>query len=201
MVRTVTRQIVLLRGINVGKAKRIAMADLRELLEGLGYADVKTHLQSGNAVVTSTSTTTTTAAAVKKALAAEANLDVEVVARTAAELSRAIAADPFGDIATDGSKHLLGFLSGTPAAAQRTALEAKIGTPEHDSYAIKGDHVYLWAPEGVLNSLFAKVDWDRGSGRALHHAQLEHGPQAGRARRRLNPARPDTRARADAALS
>lgn len=159
-----TRQIVLLRGINVGKAKRIAMADLRTLLVGLGYDDVKTHLQSGNAILTSTSTTAKTAAAVKKALAAEAHLDVEVVARTAAELSNAIAADPFGEVASDGSKHLLGFLSDPPAAAKRTALEAKIGTPDPDLYAIKGAHVYLWAPAGVLDSLFAKVDWDRGLG-------------------------------------
>jgi uncharacterized protein (DUF1697 family) len=41
---------VLLRGINVGRNNRIAMADLRELLTGLGYTDVATLLQSGNAV-------------------------------------------------------------------------------------------------------------------------------------------------------
>ncbi len=159
-----TRQIVLLRGINVGRAKRIAMADLRKLLEGLGYEEVTTHLQSGNAVVTSPSTTARTAAAVKKALAAEAGLDVEVVARTAAELTKAIAADPFGDLATDGSKHLLGFLSGTPAAAKVAALQKKIDDPDPDAYAITGSHVYLWAPNGVLKSLFATVDWDRGLG-------------------------------------
>ena len=45
-----TTYIALLRGINVGKAKRIAMADLRALLEGLGHADVATLLNSGNVV-------------------------------------------------------------------------------------------------------------------------------------------------------
>ena len=44
------RHIALLRGINVGKAKRIAMADLRALMEALGYAGVRTLLNSGNAV-------------------------------------------------------------------------------------------------------------------------------------------------------
>ena len=45
-----TTLIALIRGINVGPSKRVAMGDLRELLTGLGYTDVRTHLQSGNAV-------------------------------------------------------------------------------------------------------------------------------------------------------
>ena len=44
-----TRFVALFRGINVGKAKRIAMADLRALLTGMGYTDVQTLLNSGNA--------------------------------------------------------------------------------------------------------------------------------------------------------
>ena len=44
------RHIALIRGINVGRAKRVAMADLRALVEGLGYRDVRTLLNSGNVV-------------------------------------------------------------------------------------------------------------------------------------------------------
>jgi len=44
--------VALIRGINVGKAKRVAMADLRALLEKLGYGDVRTLLNSGNIVYT-----------------------------------------------------------------------------------------------------------------------------------------------------
>ena len=44
------RQVALLRGINVGKNNRVPMATLRDLLAGLGYTDVRTHLNSGNAV-------------------------------------------------------------------------------------------------------------------------------------------------------
>ena len=46
------RHVALLRGINVGKAKRIAMADLRALVADLGYRDVGTLLNSGNVVFT-----------------------------------------------------------------------------------------------------------------------------------------------------
>ena len=45
-----TRHVALLRGINVGRAKRIAMADLRALVEGLGFGEVRTLLNSGNAI-------------------------------------------------------------------------------------------------------------------------------------------------------
>ena len=47
-----SRQVALLRGINVGRAKRVAMADLRALVEDLGYCDVRTLLNSGNVVFT-----------------------------------------------------------------------------------------------------------------------------------------------------
>ena len=42
--------VALLRGINVGTAKRVAMEDLRALMGGLGYGDVRTLLNSGNVV-------------------------------------------------------------------------------------------------------------------------------------------------------
>ena len=47
------RLVVLLRGVNLARNRRLAMADLRSILHALGYEDAVTHLQSGNAVVTS----------------------------------------------------------------------------------------------------------------------------------------------------
>src|SRR5438270_806129 len=49
-VRTVSRMVALLRGINLGAARRVSMADLRACLEELGYENVETLLQSGNVV-------------------------------------------------------------------------------------------------------------------------------------------------------
>ena len=45
-----TTYAALLRGINVGGSRKVPMAALRTLLEGLGLADVRTYLQSGQAV-------------------------------------------------------------------------------------------------------------------------------------------------------
>ena len=55
--------VAFLRGINVGRAKRIAMADLRVLLEGLGYTGVRSVLNSGNVVFEAAGTTALEAAA------------------------------------------------------------------------------------------------------------------------------------------
>ena len=49
----VSTQIVLLRGINIGPRNRVPMARLREALEEAGFAEVRTHLQSGNVVLES----------------------------------------------------------------------------------------------------------------------------------------------------
>lgn len=45
-----TLRIALLRGVNVGGAKKVAMAELKAMFEALGFAEVKTLLQSGNVV-------------------------------------------------------------------------------------------------------------------------------------------------------
>lgn len=156
-----TRQIVLLRGINVGKAKRIAMADLRALLTDLGHTGVATVLQSGNVVVTAPTAPAATEKAVRTAIADRFGFDVAVLVRTATELVAAIGADPFGDDAPDGSKHLLGFLSGTPKAG---AMDAVIERHDDGNLRFEKGHLYLWCPDGALKSPFATVDWKRELG-------------------------------------
>ena len=88
---TGTRCGVLLRGVNVGASNRIAMADLRSVLEGLGCSEVRTYLQSGNAVVTWAGSADDLAAAVADALP----LDVPVLVRTRDELDAVVARNPF----------------------------------------------------------------------------------------------------------
>lgn len=85
------RVAVLLRGVNVGGHHRLAMADLRGLLERLGCADVTTYLQSGNAAVTAEPDGL--AARVEQALRDDLGLPVDVLTRTAAELDDVVAAN------------------------------------------------------------------------------------------------------------
>lgn len=163
---TSTRYLVLFKGINVGRAKRIAMADLRRLLGELGYEDVATYLQSGNAVFTTTEDAPAVAAAVRTGVEAELGVDAAVVVRTEKQLTDAMAADPYSDIADDPAKHLLGLFSAVPdadrLAAFRQLLDAKHVDPDVGGvHSISGDHCYLWCPKGVLESPFGTVDWGK----------------------------------------
>ncbi|GAB3720659.1 DUF1697 domain-containing protein [Nocardiopsis nanhaiensis] len=90
-----TRHIVLLRGINVGKHRRVAMADFRSLLSGLGYSGVATYIQSGNAVLTADETDPEkVAGAVREALHGGLGLDVPVLVRTLDRFRDVVAANP-----------------------------------------------------------------------------------------------------------
>lgn len=81
------RYVALLRGINVGKNNRISMADLRNLIEGLGHADVRTHLNSGNVVFTASKQLNEVLATdIQTAITSTLDLDVPVIVRTGQEM-------------------------------------------------------------------------------------------------------------------
>ena len=144
-----TRYAVLLRGINVGKAKRIAMADLRELLTGLGGEDVRTHLNSGNAVLTARRTDPERLAArVRKALADRHGLDVGCVVRTQADVRAVVDGLPWPDRAEQGSKLLAHFLSADPAPEALAKHDPRELDP--DGIALGDRVMYQWCPDGVI---------------------------------------------------
>ena len=146
--------VLLLRGINLGAKRRVAMADLRELLEGLGYDDVRTHLQSGNVVLRATGTAAALRTKVETALASNCGFDVDVVVRTKAQLDKVVAHDPFAGTAADRSRYLVVFLEKAPPAAWRRAVGAGDHAP--DEVAVHGTEIYLWLPEGVHRSKLAR---------------------------------------------
>lgn len=162
-----TTFIALLRGVNLGPHKRVAMADLRAALAAAGFEAVRTHLQSGNVVLASALTATALARAVESALQERLNLRTDVVVRTADQLAAAIDADPFGDLATDPSRHVLGFCTGPPSPDGIRAVEDRIAALReampgaNDRHAFAGDHFYLWCPDGISNSPYFKVPWDK----------------------------------------
>ena len=143
------RYVALLRGINVGRNKRVAMADLRRLLDGLGYTEVRTLLQSGNAVfTTAASKPEKLARQIEQTIEGDLGLDVKCLVRTGADLRAVIDGNPLGDMATDGAKLLALFLSETPDA---TLLAAHDPTQLAPKEIQLGDRViYQWCPDGVL---------------------------------------------------
>jgi len=164
-----TTHIALIRGINVGTSKRVPMAALREMLSGLGYTDVRTHLNSGNAVFGSDDSPAGVADAVEKGLADELKVPAQVVVRSRDQLVAAMAADPLTADTVDGSRHFLGFLreAPKPAAVKDIPELADGADTAPDEVRLVGDHPYLWCPNGSLKATFAKVNWDRKLGTAV----------------------------------
>jgi uncharacterized protein (DUF1697 family) len=156
--------VAMLRGINLGAKRRLAMADLRELLEGLGYDDVRTHLQSGNVVLRATGSATVLKKKLEAALATQCGFDVDVIVRTKAQLDKVIAQSPFKDKASDNARYLVVFVEKAPAAAWRRSIDA--GDYEPDEVAVHGKEIYLWLPKGVHDSKLAREATGKGVGAA-----------------------------------
>lgn len=155
--------VALLRGINLGSRNRVAMADLRALLEGLGYDDVRTHLQSGNAVFsTGTRSATAVRTAVEKAIDDELGMAVPVVVRTAAQVAKVVAADPLGDRASDHARYLVVFLDKALPASAVAHVDPQSYAPEE--YALVGTELYLWLPAGSHDSRLARALSDKALG-------------------------------------
>ncbi|HET8971140.1 MAG TPA: DUF1697 domain-containing protein [Candidatus Nanopelagicales bacterium] len=104
------RYVVLLRAVNVG-GRSVKMADLRKVLTGLGYDDVRTYLQSGNAVITAPrAAPASVAAKIEPALQQAFGLQIQVVVLTAAQLDGVVAANPFGEVESEPTKLVVDFI-------------------------------------------------------------------------------------------
>jgi uncharacterized protein (DUF1697 family) len=148
------RQIVLLRGINVGGNRRVAMADLRSLLDSLGYSEARTHLQSGNVIVESGQKPERLKSVLERGLADELGLEIEVFVRTRDELAAVVARDPLGDVADNPSRYFVTFLSGKPDPAAIRAAAAEAG---RNRFVAHGLELYSWHPDGMRDSALAKL--------------------------------------------
>lgn len=156
------RQVAFVRGINVGRAKRVAMADLRRLIEELGFTDVRTVLNSGNLVFTAPRVAPAAAAArIEKALAAQLGLSARVTALTAAELGKALAENPLLGMAANPSRLLVAVLSDPADRGRLKPLLRQDWAPE--ALAVGARVAYVWCPEGQLDSrVFASVSRELG---------------------------------------
>jgi len=133
------RKVALLRGINVGTSKRIAMPALRSVFEALGATEVSTYLQSGNVVFSGS----VSAAQIEEAVAAEFGVAPRVLVLTAEEFRRVAAENPLLEVGADPSRLFVYFVDAVPAST-----EAPVGIePE---VVIVGKHaVYQWSPSGI----------------------------------------------------
>jgi len=158
-----TRQIALLRGINVGGQKKVPMARLRELMEGLGYEDVSTYVQSGNVVFSSPKKASSVLAAeIENALEAEFGFDVSVLVRSRDELAAVVKANPLKSVAKDRARYHVLFLSGKVAAKRLDTIEPKDFEPQR--FVVAEREIYMWTPDGIGRSKLAQALSDKRLG-------------------------------------
>ena len=146
-----TTYVALLRGINVGKNKRVAMADLRTVIESLGYTGARTLLNSGNAVFASGRALKKGAAEeLRSALEKKTGVSSRFTLRSAADLDEVVRANPLLDVAKDYSRLYTAFVTDLDDIARVKPLLEQQWKPE--AVALGPGVVYIWCPNGVLES-------------------------------------------------
>ena len=149
-----TTYVVLLRGVNVGGARPLAMAGLRDALTAAGHRDVRTYVQSGNVVLSSrasAASVASVASSVHREIAEGFGLDVPIVVRTAAQIADIAAHNPFDRAGADPGRQLhVAFLATRPADEAVAALEPRRAAPEE--LHVRGTEIYLWCPDGFGRS-------------------------------------------------
>jgi uncharacterized protein (DUF1697 family) len=148
--------VALLRGVNVGKAKRVPMADFRALLGELGYTDVATLLNSGNAVFrASKGTPVQHAADIAGAIAARLGVEVPVIVKFAEELTAIVSENRLAEGAQDHSRLLVAFVQGSRELATLAAIEQLVVPPEQ--FLVGRGAAYLHCVSGILESKAGKA--------------------------------------------
>lgn len=148
-----SKQIALLRGVNVGGRNRVPMSALRETLEAAGLSPARTYLQSGNVVVDSSASPAELAGELERILADRFELDIAVVVRTRAELAKVVRDDPFGETADNPKLYQVSFCASEPDAAAVEKVAARAAGEER--MQMHGREIYAWFPDGVGRSRLA----------------------------------------------
>lgn len=146
--------IALFRGINVGGSRVLPMQSIAAALESIGCADVRTYVQSGNAVFRSAaSQAARLAARIRRAVGERHGFEPGVPVLAPAELQRALADNPFPQAAAEPKSVHLFFLAEAPRHPDLESLDAAKAARE--AFALAGKVFYLHTPDGFGKSKLA----------------------------------------------
>lgn len=151
-----SRYVALIRGINVGRAKRVAMADLRTLLSRLGCGDVCTILNSGNVVFSGKrEPPNRIGTRIEQAMSEQLGASGRVTVLTAAEFGRVVEENALVNVATDPARLLVAFCRDASRLKQLEAVKRQEWAPE--AMAAGSLAAYVWCSEGILESRLLQV--------------------------------------------
>ena len=150
------RYVALLRGINVGRANRVGMAALRELLESLGYRAVRTILNSGNAVFdtdTDTSPQSRPALRIQTAVREQLGVPATVIVKSAFQVAAILSGGQVLAAGRDASRLLVAMTAERRGLAALAGLAAQPGAAR--VLTLGAQAAYLWCPQGIARSRVA----------------------------------------------
>lgn len=150
-----TTYAALLRGINVGGSRKVPMADLRTLMEGLGHSGVRSYLQSGQAVFTADhGDEESLAAELAGAIEKRFGFAVDVIVRDHAYL-RAIADNcPFPAADLEPKQLHVTYFSAPVDADRFAEIDQVAYLPEE--FRLGDRALYLYVPDGLGRSKLAE---------------------------------------------
>jgi uncharacterized protein (DUF1697 family) len=148
--------VALFSSINVGGNRIVKMAELRDFFEQLGFADVASYVQSGNVVFSSTHTDAIALTnMLQDAFEKRWGFHSRIMVRDAAWFARLVADNPYPEIAEDPTRLHAMALEREPTPEEVARLAEKCTGPER--FEVKGDVLYLHAPDGLGKSKFAEI--------------------------------------------
>jgi uncharacterized protein (DUF1697 family) len=156
--------VALLRGINVGRAKRVGMAELRALVEKLGYREARTLLNSGNVVFAAPGQAGDHATRIEAAITKTFGFGSRVTVLTVDELAAAVEGNPLLRKASDPARLLVVFLTQPDDRARLVPLAKRDWSPE--ALGLGTRVAYLWCVNGIIDSQLLEA-----VGQALGDAQ------------------------------
>ena len=154
--------VAFVRALNVGGTGKLPMAELRALFEGVGCADVRTHVQSGNVVFRSRASATTLRRRLEQAIEVRMGRRHGVLLRTASELAEVLEGNPFPDAAPN--RVLVLFLD-EPADPE---VVAATPIPGNEEMVPRGRELFVHFPDGMGRSRLKVPFQDRGTGRNIN---------------------------------
>lgn len=155
------RYVALLRAVNVGGKNKLPMKDLAAMLAKAGCTDVKTYIQSGNAVFSATpEIAKRIPQLIPEAIAKKFGFRAPVVVRTAKELQGVADSNPFLKPGADTQALAVGFLADRPDPRRVAALDPK--RSPGDSFEVCGREIYLCLPSGFAKTKLTTAYFDSG---------------------------------------
>jgi len=144
--------IAMLRGINVSGKNLIKMEQLRASFTALGFANVKTYVQSGNIIFEAPhETAASLSGKIERQILRDFGFSVPVLLKTSNEMAEIIKHNPLLKVpAIDHSKLHITFLSDAPPKTALEQLQPLAVTPEQ--FRIVGREIYLYCPKGYGNT-------------------------------------------------